>query len=298
MNITKVEIEKHDCETGVNGKIYDVEYLISYSGAYDAPWINNLSSISFNGSPLAITIGADLAGDSGVYGVQLAKKEVEFISNSTSEIDGQCLLRLNYQSGQFTQNPLSNPDKFSISRTEETVEVVQDADDELITTTAQEILPAQSSSARFMITITGARSEYLWYVSADALKNYSLVNDDTVTLDGQTFAAGTLRYAGCTASKEVINGYTVINHSWQFEVKESHDLKFLNAGFWELTDGWFLGGQTRRIPDASGAPRDIQWPLDAGGQALPEGYDPVTDVVYITRPMTIEIDFDYFGFNF
>jgi len=288
MTITKVDLTKHEGSTDQNGRRFDVEYDVEYTGLYDPLVAAAISSITYDGDPVDLEIGADVAAGVGVY---LRNRQIAYIEGTAD--GGSFTIKLAYQDGlQFVENPLERPDVIQWRRFDEQRQIFQDVDKKAILTTAREIYAQMPTAptARFAATITGYRSDYRFSYDDDS--EFNLVNHAAITLDGIPIAKGTARYAGANVAKERINSYTVYTHTWQLEFKQSWKLKTLNIGNYELKSG-----KQVRIKDSMGLFRQTPWPLNAAGVALPDNYSS-SQVLYNEFDTVVEINFGYFDWAF
>lgn len=97
------------------------------------------------------------------------------------------------------------------------------------------------------------------------------VNSNTITIDGETIAAGKAFMAGITAVKQSRGGNAFYRKRYTIRLKtDDWDDRILNAGYQQLVDG-----ERKDIVDAEGNPVTKPWPLDEDGTAKssPTDYD-------------------------
>jgi hypothetical protein len=301
MTITEVDLIKHEGTTDDAGSGFEVEYDITFTGAYDPFAVKALDSITHLGSPVDLEIGAEIAADTGIY---LRRRRPKVID---STIDGGSFtLELSYRDGvQYIENPLMRKDTVEFLRYDESKPISKDALGRYIATSKVtagdpptydpiEIFADKPTTnvAKFAAIIRGFREEYL--LSFDSDSEYNVVNHANVTIDGVTFPPKTLRYAGGRATRDRINGYLCVAHEWRFEIKTSWNLKILNHGNYEFASG----GNRRRIidPDTK-RERPVSWPISALGVGLPNGWTE-GDLVYLEFENSIPANYGYFDWEF
>lgn len=322
MTIVETRLVKYDSSAGPDGTKYDLEFDVDFTGIYDPIAAKNHVTFTPVGlSEMTISAGTEIAADAGVYA---GTRKVRLVDLARDGVPGTFTISVPFdQTNVYTENPLSRKDVATFRRTPFSKPISRDRAKRVIATYREftEQAPDNSykivdkplevfqnlptiNTTRLFITVTGYRSVYKLAETAfgvDADEEFNVVNDAPVTIDGITFAKGTLCILEIDAQRQRINGYPVIAHSWLLAyAKQGWNLKVLNAGNYE----WIPGNAStpkdlrpQRIRDSSGAYRAGPWPLDKSGKALPDGF--TTDqITYLNFATTQPFGFGYFNFNF
>lgn len=267
------------CVVGMGGNIGS-DYIRGYTVTYRFKYTGDLDYVGIvKGNYLALPkMGSTAAWDTGVY--------LSGISN-IKDIGG------GYASydASFTLNVwIDTKDKLEVDMCEEAVEVFLDQTNKPIVNKANQVFESCPTVPRMIetLTVTGYRTSYKIPDAPDK-QDYYLVNAGNVTLDGKTYPAGELAYAGTQTQRVIVEGYTgFIQHRWMFRRKKDWDLHVPNMGTIDK-DGYRIKINGRYV--------ETPYPLDANGKPLAPGFDPAT-VPILTFDITKDLDFGMFAFNF
>lgn len=205
-------------------------------------------------------------------------------------------------------SPLDEPDKITWTVSEESREIFLDIDGQPILNSANTVFDTLPTVGIGTVgcSIVGYRNSYL----LPPIRDWHVVNDDSLDLDGISVAPGAARIVGASANKVKINGVTCYEHRWELRFKNSWDLSLVNMGFFEKVLDSSSSSVLRRIV-IDGREVDYPWPLDSTGKALPKNYVGsssssssssslvnVYPYTYSNFDITEDFDFDYFGWSF
>jgi hypothetical protein len=168
------------------------------------------------------------------------------------------------QSDQGADNPLSRPAVISVQSNETTEEYFYDVNDDPVVNSMGfpfETVPTRDGS-EFVIVVV--RNQATRNIAADESYNRT-VNDGNVTLDGQVFAAGTLKMSPIQSEKVFENGYTYYRYTYRIKANRDGWMQVFKDATFYLKEGGVAKEIT--VEDENGLPVAIRqpWPLDGAG---------------------------------
>jgi hypothetical protein len=192
------------------------------------------------------------------------------------------IVTANFESGiEFEENPLSKPIEveYNPKSSQETYFKDRSTTPKYAVTTAGEPfseLPTRDTGRLYFtvkknVAHTVNYADFEQYSDEEGLR----VNDDIVTIDGRSYAAGTLKaFPPRLSAVKEMNGTKYRELSVDFEAKaDGWDQVFESRGLYEL-----VFTKPTRIAGEDGTPVEMPWPLDASGVAQATANTPGAEI--------------------
>jgi hypothetical protein len=136
-----------------------------------------------------------------------------------------------------------------------------DQDNQAVANSAGEPFDPPLEVERSFLTLTITRNQ-ADFDPQQASGHKNAFNDD----DFFGFEAGKVKCKSITARTMFEQGQSFYEVRYFFEIRESWDYVFLDAGYWEIVDG-----KKKEIQLKNGRPVPAPWPLNGAGHAMTEG---------------------------